>query len=241
GEQELAEALPLVQPLALSERTRRDAKKQDKGLVAAVAEQVAAATDQDTVELAEIQRLTVGKLMSGVGFVVLLLFGVALAANWSDIVGSFSGADWAYVPWIFVAMVLTFVAGAISLVGSVVRPVSLLDSTIVMFGQSFLNRFTPANAGGMAMRIRFLQKGGSPVAVATASVGLTSAASGVMQVVLITFFFAWAGSTRSGGTFDVDKANVGAIVVLGVIAAAAVVYAVPQLRKRVIPWLVETA
>jgi undecaprenyl-diphosphatase len=193
------------------------------------------------VELAEIQRLTVGKLMSGVGFVVLMIFGVGLASNWSDIVGSFSGADWAYVPWIFVAMVLTFVAGAISLVGSVLRPVSMVDSTIVMFGQSFLNRFTPANAGGMAMRIRFLQKGGSPVAVATASVGLTSAASGVMQVVLITVFFAWAGSTRSGGTFDVDKANVGAIVVLAVAAAVGVVYAVPQLRRRVIPWLVETA
>lgn len=236
---DLVAAVPMVQPLALSEGTRRAAKKH-KGLVTGVADRLAEAVGEDKVELAEIQRLTIGKLMSGVGFIVLLFFGVALAANWSDIVGSFSGADWAYVPWIFLAMVLTFVSGAVSLVGSVVRPVSLLDSTIVMFGQSFLNRFTPANAGGMAMRIRYLQKGGSPVAVATASVGLTSAASGVMQVVLITVFFAWAGSTRSGGGFDVDKASVGAIVILLVIAAVAVVYAIPQLRKRVIPWLIET-
>lgn len=235
----LARTVALLQPLALSERTRR-AVKQQPGLLAAVASLVAEAAGQDAVELAEIQRLTIGRLMSGVGFVVLLLFGVGLASNWSDIAGSFAGASWAYVPWIFVAMVLTYVSGAVSLVGSVLRPVSLLDSTIVMFGQSFLNRFTPANAGGMAMRIRFLQKGGSDVAVATASVGLTSAASGVMQVVLILVFFAWAGSTGGGGTFDVGDASVGAIVVLGVVALVAVVYAVPWLRQRVIPWLLQT-
>ena len=73
-----------------------------------------------------------------------------------------------------------------------------------MFGQSFLNRFTPMNAGGMAMRIRYLQKGGTDVAVATAAVGLTSLASGVVQVSFIVFFFLWSstdptGATSSGG------------------------------------------
>jgi tRNA A-37 threonylcarbamoyl transferase component Bud32 len=55
------------------------------------------------------------------------------------------------------------VGGAMSLAGSVVRPIPLGDATIIMFGQSFLNRFTPMNAGGMAMRIRYLQKGGTDV------------------------------------------------------------------------------
>ena len=41
-----------------------------------------------------------------------------------------------------------------------------------MFGQSFLNRFTPMNAGGMAMRVRYLQKGGTDVAVAATAVGI---------------------------------------------------------------------
>lgn len=236
---DLVAALPLVQPLALSERTRKEAKQQ-KGLLDEVAAALATATGQDEVQLAEIQRLTVGKAMSGIGFLVLLLFAVGLAANWSDIVGSFSGADWAYVPWVFVAMVLTFVAGAVSLVGSVLRPVSLLDSTIVMFGQSFLNRFTPANAGGMAMRIRFLQKGGSDLAVATASIGLTSVASGVMQVVMIAVFFAWSGTTQGGGTFSGAGVNTGAIVVLVLALVVGIVYVVPQLRRRVIPWLVDT-
>jgi len=113
---DLVAALPLVQPLALSERTRKAAKQQ-KGLLGGVASALASAIGEDEVQLAEIQRLTVGKLMSGVGFIVLLLFGVGLASNWSDIVGSFSGADWAYVPWIFLAMVLTFVFRAVSLVG----------------------------------------------------------------------------------------------------------------------------
>ena len=47
-----------------------------------------------------------------------------------------------------------------SLSGSVLRTCRSARPPSIMFGQSFLNRFTPANAGGMAMRVRYLQRGG---------------------------------------------------------------------------------
>ena len=92
------------------------------------------------------------------------------------------------------------VSGAVSMMGSVLRPLALGDTTIVMFGQSFLNRFTPMNAGGMAMRIRYLQKGGTDVTVATAAIGLTSAASGVMQVLFMAFFILWSSTDPTDDT-----------------------------------------
>ena len=110
------------------------------------------------------------------------------------------------MPLLLVCSGLTYVTGALSLMGSVIRSLPLPRTTLVMFGQSFLNRFTPMNAGGMAMRVRYLQKGGTDVTVAAAAVGLTSAASGVAQGVLIVGFTLWAG-TSPGGSFSLPDIN----------------------------------
>jgi uncharacterized protein (TIRG00374 family) len=130
-----------------------------------------------------------------------------------------------------------------SLTGSVVRPIALAEATVIMFGQSFLNRFTPMNAGGMAMRIRYLQKGGTDVTVATAAIGLTSAASGVVQVVLFVFFFLWsstdpsAGLSPSGDGLDISLVA----VFVGAIAVAVVILALtPRLRRWVVRFLRST-
>ncbi|MEM9608431.1 MAG: hypothetical protein AAGA99_13475, partial [Actinomycetota bacterium] len=202
--QQLVRAMAYVQPLALSAETRRAAKEVD-GLLDAVRAELQRLTGSDEPELQPLARLTVAGVVTGVGLFVLVGFGLGLAANFGDIVDAVGEAEWAYLPWILLATVMTYVAGAISLSGSVLRPLGLTQTTTVMLGQSFLNRFTPANAGGMAMRIRYLQKGGTELAVATAAVGLTSAASGVAQVALVAVFFTWSGSTPGGGdTTPVD-------------------------------------
>jgi undecaprenyl-diphosphatase len=120
--------------------------------------------------------------------------------------------------------------------GSITRPLPLARTTLVMFAQSFLNRFTPMNAGGMAMRVRYLQKGGTDVTVAAASVGLTSLASGVGQGVMIVLFAVWAG-TSPGGSFSFPSIDTVAVVVFAVAALVAVVVLVPSLRRFVVRWL----
>src|SRR4029079_15091326 len=115
--------------------------------------------------------------------------------NWSDISDALGRADWSRLPLLLVLAMLPYMTGAVSLMGSVIRPLPMLRTNLVMFAQSFLNRFTPMNAGGMAMRVRYLQKGGTDVAVAAAAVGLTSAGSGVAQGVLIVLFALWAGTS----------------------------------------------
>lgn len=238
----LAETLPFVQLPALPPHARREAKK-PKHFVDDLRTGLQVRLDVEAVQLAELERISFAKAVSWVGFAVLAFFLLTLASNWSEIVDAMSGLDWVWVLPIVIVTMLGTVGGAMSLSGSVVRPIALGEATIVMFGQSFLNRFTPMNAGGMAMRIRYLQKGGTDGTVATAAIGLTSAASGVVQVVFFVFFVVVASADPTGGltvgSSGPDLSIVGVFV--GAIVIAVVVLAVsPKIRRWVVGFVKST-
>jgi uncharacterized protein (TIRG00374 family) len=238
----LAETLPFVQLPALPAHARREAKK-PKHFVDDLRDGLQVRLDVEAVQLAELERISVAKAVSWVGFAVLAFFLLTLASNWSEIVDAMSGIDWVWVAPIVIVTLLGTVGGAMSLSGSVTRPIALGEATIVMFGQSFLNRFTPMNAGGMAMRIRYLQKGGTDGTVATAAIGLTSAASGVLQAVFFVFFVVVASADPTGGLsvkssgLDLSIVTVFAVAVL----IAGVVLAVsPKIRNAVVGFVKST-
>jgi len=93
------------------------------------------------------------------------------------------------------------------------------------------------------MRVRYLQKGGTDVTVATAAIGLTSAASGVMQVLFILFFFLWSSSDPAsgfgsgGGGLDVSLVAFFLVVVL---VAGLVVSFTPKFRKWLVVFVKDT-
>lgn len=231
----LAAALPLIQPLALSAATRRRVRA-DKGVVTEVRDRLQAATGAEAVELFPLERIGWGQVASAFGFVFLVLVALAFISNWSSIANALSEADWSRLPATVVLAMLPFPAGGLSLIGAVLRPLAVGRTTIIMFGQSFLNRFTPMNAGGMAMRVRYLQKGGTDVAVAAVAVGLTSAASGVMQVVLVVLFAFWAGSSP-GGALALPDVSIVAVVAVLVAALLGLVVLVPSARRFAARWL----
>ena len=231
----VAAALPVVQPLALTSVNRRRAKA-DKALLGEVQGAIQEATGVDEVELFALERIGIQQIISVVGTFVLVWFLLSLVAQWSDISDALSEADWTRIPLLLTLAGLTYVAGAFSLMGSIVRPLPLLRTTLVMFAQSFLNRFTPMNAGGMAMRVRYLQKGGTDVTVAAAAVGLTSAASGVAQGVMILLFALWAG-TSPGGSFSFPNIDSVALLVFGITVLLAALLLIPSVRGFVLRWL----
>jgi glycosyltransferase 2 family protein len=244
---ELVASLAFIQPPALPPQTRKAAKK-PKGLITDIRTGLQAALGVEAVELAELDRISIPKLLTWVGFVVLAYFLLSLASSWSEIADAMAGLNWWWVVPILAVTLIGPVAGAVSMMGSVLRPLPLGDTTIIMFGQSFLNRFTPMNAGGMAMRIRYLQKGGTDGTVATAAIGLTSAASGVMQVLFIAFFLLWSSTDPTDDTQGADagssSSGVGGTVV--VVVAIAVVLALlvfaftPKLRRWLINFVKST-
>lgn len=229
GHDALGDALPLLQPLALTALTRRRLKEvadDQPDLLDKLRQEVQDAAGLEKHELAELQRLSVGRIVALVGAVVLVYVAFAFATNWSSISTALQEADWSYAPMVLLMAALGFPAGALSLMGAVTNRLPLLETTHVMLAQSFLNRFTPANAGGMALRARYLQRQGVELSVAAASVGITSMASGAMQVVLLISFLSWAGET--GGTrFDLPDASAFAVVLLVVLVAGAVVWVTP--------------
>ena len=235
----LEAALPFVQIPALPTATQRVVKqKQHKGLVDEVRTGLQDRLGVDEVELVELQRISIAKVVTWIGFAVLAFFLLTLITSWPEIRQAMSGVDWVWVVPVFLATIFGTFGGAMSLSGSVVRPVALGEATVIMFGQSFLNRFTPMNAGGMAMRIRYLQKGGTDPIVATAAIGLTSAASGVMQVLFIAFFFLWSSSDPTGGITGGSSGggpdgSLIAVFVIAILVAAVVIVVTPSWRRWV--------
>jgi glycosyltransferase 2 family protein len=243
GAAELEATLPFIQLPALPAHARRDAKK-PKHLLDDLRRGLQDRLGVEEVQLAELERISVAKSVSWLGFAVLAFFVLTLVSNWSAIVDTMSGLNPLWIVPILIVTLLGTVGGAMSLSGSVVRPIALGEATIVMFGQSFLNRFTPMNAGGMAMRIRYLQKGGTDATVATAAIGLTSAASGVIQVLFFAFFLL-ATSTDPTGGLDLGggggpDVSVIAVFVGAALLAAIVIAATPKLRRWVVRFLTTT-
>lgn len=230
----LASSLAYLQPVILpgDVAAARPDRGERKAFLAELRSEVQAASGAEAVKLAPIARLTPGNLLSLAGGVFLFLVVLAFASQWSSIRDALEEASWSKWPQLVVWTVAAMISGAFSLVGAVPRPLPLLRTMEVMLGQSFLNRFTPANAGGMAMRVRYLQVRGLDPVTGAASVGLTSLASGVMQVVFLVTFALWAGSSESLG-FDLPDVNVVALVVALLLIAAGFLWLTPW-GKRIL-------
>jgi undecaprenyl-diphosphatase len=191
-ERALGATLPFLQPLALSAGTRKETKT-NKELLPALRTAVQTTADVEKYEMATLSRITIKGVVSFLAFLflgnVLLLF----VANIGDIWEALKGADYSAIPLMIFFMLVSFFGGTFSLMGAVNIRLPVFRTLIIMYAQSFLNRFIPANAGGMALRMRYLQRNGVDLVVSAGSVGLTSLASGVMQVFTIIFFLTWAG------------------------------------------------
>ncbi len=237
---EFDRAIPLLQTAVFTRGTRRILDELDDGdqFLDDLRDRASDAADLDHVELTPIQRITVGGLVSLVGGLVLAWYVISLAADWDQIWDAFTTADLSYVLPIIVLAALPYLTGALSMMGAVPIDLPFLRTTAVMFGQSYLNRFTPANAGGMAMRIRYLQLEGLDGAVSATSIGLTSAASGVAQGLMIVVFLFWGGASDRLSDFEMPDIGgiVIAILVIGLIAGV-LLLATRWGRDIVRPWL----
>ena len=110
----------------------------------------------------------------------------------------------------------------------------------VSFASSFVNRVTPANVGGMALNVRFMQKAGVPPAEAVTGMGLNVIAGGIVHVGLLVVFFAWAGQSDATG-FSIPSSSkllVAIAVILAIVGAVLVTRRGRKIvRSRVLPSL----
>lgn len=240
GADALGRALPLLQPVVLQPSTRSALKDGEGDLLEELRTETQQAAGVEAIELAKVRRIDLKSVVSLVGGTVLGYYVISLASDWADIWDTLRTADWSLIPLLLVLMALQYVAGALGLMGSVNQPLALGRSTQIMYAQSFLNRFTPANAGGMALRTRYLQKSGIDLTVAASAVGLTSVASGIVQVVFLILCVTWANTSLDLDRISLPSGSVILVVAVAIGALVGVVLASTWGRQKVRPWLSRT-
>ncbi len=145
-------------------------------------------------------------------------------------------ADWSWIALAAVLALLSNVAYAIGLQGTVPVRLPLWPTTEVELGMSFSNLAIPA-IGGQAMQIRYLQKVGIDLSSAVAASGILSTAGALI---------AGVGLFVTALVLDPARVDLALIPTDGLLALAlgvvvvgalvsAVVAGVPRLRERVVP------
>jgi len=238
GPDGVASAVPLLQPLALSAGTRSAIAGQD-GLLTQTRAAAAAASGQPDQELARLQRVrprTLLAIAAAAGaFYYLLLKGqlAEVPSSWRAI----QSADWAWVPLVVAMSAVTYLGGAVALLGAVPARIRFWPTVLAQGASSFVNRVSPSNVGGMALNVRFLQKSGVEPSAGVAAVGVNSLAGAVIHLILMVVFFTWAGKGL-GKAFHLPSSSKLLLIVAIVAAIAGIVLATRPGRRFAVAKLI---
>ncbi|HXY93018.1 MAG TPA: lysylphosphatidylglycerol synthase domain-containing protein [Acidimicrobiia bacterium] len=231
GSDALGAALPLLSKPALTSATRH-ALRHDKKLLENLQQRVSGATGVEVpapIELRRVKPMTIAIL---VGLLFALWAILAQVGSISELFDTLKTADWA---WVIVAALLTQttqVAYALTTIGSVDTKIPLGPAILMQYAVAFTNMILPTGAASTVMNIRFLQKQGVGIAVATSSGVLCGLSGTVAQFVLFV-----ATAFAIGQSADLDQiggSGDDALILLVVVLVAlvvGVVFFVPRLRR----------
>jgi glycosyltransferase 2 family protein len=232
GTAAVASALPLLQPLAFSRRVRARLKA-DPELLPALRARVQTLTGTKEVELARLERVRPRTLLiliaSSLAFYTLL----PQLANLDNTVDAFREANWWWLGALLLASALTYGWAAVGFAGSVPQRVPYLPALRSRVASSFTTLVGPANAGALALSVRFLERSGVAPGEASAGVALNTLAAVVVHVTLMFGFFLWTGRSDLGGFSLPDTTLV--LIVLGILVALiGVALLVRPVRRRIL-------
>ena len=216
---DLIAAAPYFQPLALSAATR---KKASKALLQDLRTRVADITGEEPAPLERLVRVRARTLIMIAALTGAFYVLLPQLAHVDDSFDALQHADWAWLIVCILMSLVTYVAAAIGLAGGVPQQLPFVANVEAQMASSFVNRVTPANVGGMALNLRFLQKAGIEPAVGVTAIGLNVVAGAIVHIVLLFVFVAWAGQSDTS-SFKIpsdSKVLVAIAVVLAVIGIA---------------------
>jgi undecaprenyl-diphosphatase len=195
GRERLGSALPRLQPQALSGSTQSELKKaENKDLLAELRQRAQDAAGVDEVQLERLERIRARTIFTALALGAAIFFLYPQLANIDTLWGQVQHAHLAWALVVVLCSFVTYIGATLSIMGAVpnrLRPIGTFNTQVA---SSFVNRITPANAGGYAVNVRYLQKSGVETPVALTGVALNSVAGLIVHVALIFVFLAWAGS-----------------------------------------------
>jgi undecaprenyl-diphosphatase len=199
-------------------------------LLRALRSNVEAATGLAPVALERLVRVRARTLVTIAALVGAFYVLLPQLANVGDSFAALRTANWGWLAVAVVVSVVTYVAAAVSTIGSVPEPLPFLPTVEAQLASSFVNRVTPANVGGMALNVRFMQKAGVDPAGAVTGVGLDSLAGALGHLALLVIFFTWAGRD-STAAFQIPASSKTLVIIAVVLALLGAVIATRRGRK----------
>ena len=164
GAQALIDALPYLQPAALSSdlqlRKHADRKEAARRL-SELRDMTVAATGTGAPPLQQLYRVNGTNLLMAVGTLIAIAALLGQVGDPQELWDTITNAD---LGWLTIALVVSFLtnfATAIALMGTVAVRLPLMRTAELQLSMSFSNLAVPA-IGGLAAQIRFLQKQGRP-------------------------------------------------------------------------------
>ena len=224
----IGRALPALQPVALSRRTRKELRKH-KGLIVLLRDrlvEIRPGADEETIQFERIKPKTLIMVVAGTIAGYVLLSQLAQV----DLVGLIRNADWRWIAAAALFSLITYFGSAWSLTGFVPEKLRLTRTLMAQIAGDFATLVSPPTLGSIAINVRYLQKSGLHPALAAASVGVSGVVTFVVHILLLLGFGVAAG-TATDFTFDPPRAAV--IVVSGLAVLALGLLAVPRVRREI--------
>ena len=228
GTTTVAEALPRLQPLALSAASRSAVAA--AGGLEAITVAVRDATGAPEVKLAPIERF---KPRTIVMLAVAVLAITALApqvTGMSQFWPQLRSADWIWAAAALALSALTYVGATFSLKGSVPEPLPFTATLAAQVAASFTSIAAPANIGGIGLNLRFLQRRGVDGAVATAAVGVNAVAAFAVHISLLVGFTFWVGNQQADA-FRLPSLGTFGLIGAGILIVVSISLAIPFTRR----------
>lgn len=182
GKDGIAEALPWLQPLALSSTTRAQLGKADGYAKLRSVASEAVGVDVTYERIERVKPRTLFILASVAIALYVLIPQLTAATRFLDELRS-ARLEWVVV--VAVMSALTYLGAGLGMVGAVPVRLPFWSVTMAQLASSFSNRVTPAKVGGMATNVRYLQKQDLTMPMAASAVGLNTIAGLLVHISLL--------------------------------------------------------
>jgi len=238
GESGLVRALPALQPVALSGRTRASLRKH-KGLMVQLRDALVEMKPSAATESIQFERIKPRTLvMIVVGTIAGYLLVTQLAQV--NLVQLVTTANWGWVAAAVGFSIITYLGAVWSLNGFVPERLKFHRTFAAQLAGNFATLVSPPTIGSIAINVRYLQRSGLHPALAAASVGVSQVMAFIFHIVLL-FAFGIAAGTTAEHTFNPPRWVVIAVVIVVILmlASLAVPYVRKQISHRVVPLLRE--
>ncbi|QBJ97378.1 flippase-like domain-containing protein [Rhodococcus sp. ABRD24] len=192
GRDRILAASRRVSKSAMPSRLRKSVPNSSE-LLSAIRDEVSRQTDIDKIAPEQVTRFTRNQIIQLVLLIGLVYVAYPFITQVPTFLTELKTANWWWALAGLAVSALTYVGAAASLWACASELVRYRHLLIMQVANTFAATTTPAGVGGLALSVRFLQKGGLGAVRATAAVALQQTVQVVTHIALLILFSVAAG------------------------------------------------